>query len=305
MTYKLSKVLGIMLCICGTAFAENLAESTLMQNVPHVTDTIYVIDKPDTVYLPLSQKPVLENSQGDTGAVSDGDAIEATAATESQAETKVAVPAVPDSINGNTELPPPKILIRLKPALAANLILIAFNSLILDFGFVFENQYRGAIVVNPSLFLQFGDIDFMSHEKSWEGFRNTFGIEAGYRQYLGTTTIGKPDYAKSNSRNTPKNSVSFYVQGNVAPTFLYANDKELHNESKKEIHFVPGIAASATCGLEYNIGLMFDMSISGGYQYWRRDDKRIFFANYDENFSLFNGSAPTGFFFKFDVAIEL
>lgn len=304
MTYKLSKVLGIMLCICGTAFAENLAESTLMQNVPHVTDTIYVIDKPDTVYLPISQKPAI-GTQGDTGAVSDGDAIEATAATESQAETIVAAPAVPDSINGNTELPPPKILIRLKPALAANLILIAFNSLILDFGFVFENQYRGAIVVNPSLYLQFGDTDFITHEKSWEGFRNTFGIEAGYRQYLGTTTIGKPDYAKSNSRNTPKNSVSFYIQGSVAPTFLYANDRDIHRY-KNEMHFVPGIAASATCGLEYNIGLMFDMSISGGYQYWRRDDKRLLFdKDYDANFSLFNGSTPTGFFFKFDVAIEL
>ncbi len=301
MTYKLSKVLGIMLCICGATFAEDFAEDFLSQNAPHVTDTIYVIDKPDTVYLPLSQKPVLENSQGDTGAVSDGDAIEATAATESQAETIVAAPAVPDSINGNTELPPPKILIRLKPALAANLILIAFNSLILDFGFVFENQYRGAIVVNPSLFLQFGDI---GNDKNWEGFRNTFGIEVGYRQYLGTITIGKPDYAKSNSRNTPKNSTSFYIQGSVAPTFLYANDRDI-NHSKNEMHFVPGIAASATCGLQYNIGLMFDMSISGGYQYWRRDDKRIFFANYDENFSLFNGSAPTGFFFKFDVAIEL
>lgn len=288
MISKFTSFLVSLFCICGITFAEDFSSPDFRE---HVTDTIYVIDKPDTVYLPIMQKKADSNSETIAEASSNDTTANAVAEVSSQKKD---------------ELPPPQILFCINVGSSANLILFVFKSLLIDFGLLFENSYRGAVVLNPTLYFEFGDTDFMSHEKEWDGFRLTTGIEVGYRQYLGTVIFNRKDTSKQRSRNVPNDAASIYIQGSVIPTFLYANDKKVDRDETYTSHFIPGIAVQALLGFQFNFGFLYDTNFGIGYQHWERDDRRIpINSRPDEaNISLFNGSTPSGIFFKFNIAFE-
>ena len=121
----------------------------------HVTDTVYVMHRPDTLYLPISEKKLS--------------------------------PAQPEEAKDTAfTLPPPATIVYLSPMMVANLLVTpVLHYLMLDFGLGFENLYRGSLIFNFASMNIFGDVEFMD-DKEWEGFRTITSFSAGYRQYIGT-----------------------------------------------------------------------------------------------------------------------
>ena len=114
----------------------------------------------------------------------------------------------------------------------------------LDFDYEIENSYRGSLMFNLSSIILFYEHPIGQEDRSWEGFRSIFSPGIGYRQYYLTFTTTKVNPKKHpvKFRNTPLNSISFYIQTMVSPAFKIAYDKKYKSADPKKGSIDVGIA---------------------------------------------------------------
>lgn len=249
----------------------------------HVTDTIYVMHRPDTLYLPISEKKSV-SIQSDIAKQS----LE-------QANSEI-------SNDSGFTLPPPATIVYLSPMMAGNLLLTPIlHYLLLDFGLGFENLYRGSLIFNFASMNIFGDVEFMD-DKEWEGFRTITSFSAGYRQYLGTLWLGTSK--KSFSRNTPAWATSLFVQAMIHPAFFASYEAPIEDSETGDYsgHFRPSIGASAGVGYALGAsGSVFEFCLSVGYQYWYHSEPGLLKSE-DVSFALVNGYAED-LFIRFEIQL--
>ena len=237
----------------------------------HVTDTIYVMHRPDTLYLPISEKKLS--------------------------------PAQPEEAKDTAfTLPPPATIVYLSPMMVANLFTTSiFHYLILDFGLGYENLYRGSLIFNFASVHVFGDVEFMD-DKEWEGFRTITSFSAGYRQYIGTAWLWNPK--KSFSRNTPAWATSLFVQAMIHPAFFASYEAPIEDSETGDYsgHFRPSIGASAGVGYALGAsGSVFEFCLSVGYQYWYHSVLGLLKSE-EVSFALVNGYAED-LFIRFEIQL--
>ena len=237
----------------------------------HVTDTVYVMHRPDTLYLPISEKKLS--------------------------------PAQPEEAKDTAfTLPPPASIVYLSPMMVANLLVTpVLHYLMLDFGLGFENLYRGSLIFNFASMNIFGDVEFMD-DKEWEGFRTITSFSAGYRQYIGTLWLGTSK--KSFSRNTPARATSLFVQAMIHPAFFASYEAPIEDSETGDYsgHFRPSIGASAGFGYALGAsGSVYEFCLSVGYQYWYHSLPGLFKSE-DVSFALVNGFAED-LFIRFEIQL--
>ena len=247
-----------------------------------ITDTLYVVSPPDTVYIQETMA-----SQTKTDEIEKNPFL-------LEYSTDTIAPAKKIYIGGMTFL---------------NLFSIWFGIPILDFYYEIENEHRGSFMFSFSSLMLFQDVSLRDEDPSWEGFRSIISPGFGYRQYLFSFSVSKtnPKKLKIAYRNTPLYSLSFYTQAAINPTFKIAYDKKFKDSSPKKGSFDAGISASATLGSVWNMSnMLWDTGLTFGYQYWS-DNSRKFLGksgNADElNYHLLNGWSGKGFFIGMDIKL--
>lgn len=248
-----------------------------------ITDTLYVVSPPDTVYI---QEPV--TAQTNVGEVPEKNPFLLEYSTDTIA------PAKKIYIGGMTFL---------------NLFSIWFGIPILDFYWEIENEHRGSYMFSFSSLMLFKDVKITDEDPSWEGFRSIVSPGFGYRHYLFSFSVSKvnPKKQKIAFRNTPLYSLSFYAQAMANPTFKFAYDKKYKDSTPKKGSFDAGISASATLGSVWNMSnMLWDTGITFGYQYWS-DNARKFLGksgNVDKiNYRILNGWCGKGFFVGTEIKL--
>ena len=179
----------------------------------------------------------------------------------------------------------------------------------LDFDYEIENSYRGSLMFNLSSIILFYEYTRTGDDPTWEGFRSILSPGIGYRQYLLTFTTTKVNPKKHpvKFRNTPLNSISFYIQTMASPAFKIAYDKKYKSDDSKKGSIDVGFAPSATLGMVWNAeNLLWSFGFIVGYQYWG-DNSRKYLTHdaYREKtkYRFMNGWCPKGFFFGTDAKI--
>ena len=274
------------LFICITIFpilassAHAVTDTIFVQK--RITDTLYVVSPPDTVYIQETMA-----SQTKTDEIEKNPFL-------LEYSTDTIAPAKKIYIGGMTFL---------------NLFSIWFGIPILDFYYEIENEHRGSFMFIFSSLMLFQDVSLRDEDPSWEGFRSIISPGFGYRQYLFSFSVSKtnPKKLKIAYRNTPLYSLSFYTQAAINPTFKIAYDKKFKDSSPKKGSFDAGISASATLGSVWNMSnMLWDTGLTFGYQYWS-DNSRKFLGksgNADElNYHLLNGWSGKGFFIGMDIKL--
>ena len=247
-----------------------------------ITDTLYVVSPPDTVY------------------------IQETTATQTKTEE---IEKNPFLLEYSTDTIAPAKKFYIGGMTFLNLFSIWFGIPILDFYLELENEHRGSFMFSFSSLMLFQDVSLRDRDPSWEGFRSIVSPGFGYRHYLFSFSVSKanPKKLKIEHRNTPLYSLSFYAQATVNPTFKIAYDKKYQDSTPKKGSFDAGISTSATLGSVWNMSnTLWDTGITFGYQYWS-DNSRKFLSksgNADEiNYRVFNGWCGKGFFVGMDIKL--
>ncbi|MBR3071204.1 hypothetical protein [Fibrobacter sp.] len=263
-----------------TSSAHAVTDTIFVQK--RITDTLYVVSPPDTVYIQETMA-----SQTKTDEIEKNPFL-------LEYSTDTIAPAKKIYIGGMTFL---------------NLFSIWFGIPILDFYYEIENEHRGSFMFSFSSLMLFQDVSLRDEDPSWEGFRSIISPGFGYRQYLFSFSVSKtnPKKLKIAYRNTPLYSLSFYTQAAINPTFKIAYDKKFKDSSPKKGSFDAGISASATLGSVWNMSnMLWDTGLTFGYQYWS-DNSRKFLGrsgNADElNYHLLNGWCGKGFFIGMDIKL--
>ena len=263
-----------------TSSAHAVTDTIFVQK--RITDTLYVVSPPDTVYIQETMA-----SQTKTDEIEKNPFL-------LEYSTDTIAPAKKIYIGGMTFL---------------NLFSIWFGIPILDFYYEIENEHRGSFMFSFSSLMLFQDVSLRDEDPSWEGFRSIISPGFGYRQYLFSFSVSKtnPKKLKIAYRNTPLYSLSFYTQAAINPTFKIAYDKKFKDSSPKKGSFDAGISASATLGSVWNMSnMLWDTGLTFGYQYWS-DNSRKFLGksgNADElNYHLLNGWSGKGFFIGMDIKL--
>ena len=243
-----------------------------------ITDTLYVASPPDTVYI---QKSTISEKNADNSDITPNKFIQ-----------EYSTDTLPTGR---------KFYIGIETSLS--IISIWFGAPIINLSYEIENTYRGSLLFTFSSIMLFGEFNLRDEEPTWEGYRSIISPGIGYRQYLITNSIFNTNLKKHNIkfRNTPRNSLSFYIQALASPTFKIAYDKQYKSESPKKGSFDAGISLSATLGSLWNLGnMLWDMGFTLGYQYWS-DDARKYLSykhNKDEiNYRIISGLSSKGLFF--------
>ena len=263
-----------------TSSAHAVTDTIFVQK--RITDTLYVVSPPDTVYIQETMA-----SQTKTDEIEKNPFL-------LEYSTDTIAPAKKIYIGGMTFL---------------NLFSIWFGIPILDFYYEIENEHRGSFMFSFSSLMLFQDVSLRDEDPSWEGFRSIISPGFGYRQYLFSFSVSKtnPKKLKIAYRNTPLYSLSFYTQAAINPTFKIAYAKKFKDSSPKKGSFDAGISASATLGSVWNMSnMLWDTGLTFGYQYWS-DNSRKFLGksgNADElNYHLLNGWCGKGFFIGMDIKL--
>ena len=237
----LKKILWIFVAAFAFSASPTLAVTDTVYVQKKIIDTLYVASPPDTVYM---QESVVHETN-----------------TEPEKNEFL--------IEYSTDTIPPANKFYLGAATSINILAICFGAFIIDLDWEKENSYRGSLIFNLSSIILFYDYHFSSEDATWDGFRSIISPGIGYRQYLLTSTVTKanPKKRKVKHRNTPLNSVSFYIQALENPTFKIAYDGK-HNDSKKG-SFDVGSSTSATLGILWNSeNFLWNYGLTIGYQYW-------------------------------------
>ena len=187
------------------------------------------------------------------------------------------------------------------PAFITDLFAVPiFGALLFDFNVEFENSYSGSVIVNLSSVMLF--CDYVADEedvKKWEGYRSAWSTGAGYRQYLGRIKWA-PKKVRVKHRNVPANSISFFAQSMVAPSFKWAHDKPY--QSKKEAEHTVDFGGSAEIGVGFVFNgdnFLSNYGLNVGYQYW--DEKVRHILDYDESYIFIRGFRSKGFYVLLEI----
>ena len=190
-----------------------------------ITDTLYVVSPPDTVYIQEAGiQANSDNVQHFESHNNNNEMSEANAATENNAK-----PLKNEFITEySTDTIPPANKLYIGAITGLTLFSIWFGVSMLDFDYEIENSYRGSLMFNLSSIILFYEYTRTGDDPTWEGFRSILSPGIGYRQYLLTFTTTKVNPKKHpvKFRNTPLNSISFYIQTMASPAFKIAYDKK-------------------------------------------------------------------------------
>lgn len=246
-----------------------------------ITDTLYVVSPPDTVYI---QETTIQQTQ-----------------TQEQATLKVEA-SNEFILDYSTDTIPPGRKFYISTITGLSLFSIWFGIPILELTWEIENTHRGSLMINIATIMLFGDYNITDEDPTWEGFRGIISPGVGYRHYFFTYSTDKTNRKKKKviHKNTPLNSNSFYIQAMASPTFKVAYDQVLEKETSKSGSFDIGLATSATLGDVWNIGnMLLDFGITIGFQYW--DDEARKFLDLsraqDYNYHMLDGWTGNGLFF--------
>jgi len=187
------------------------------------------------------------------------------------------------------------------PAFITDLFAVPiFGALLFDFNVEFENSYSGSVIVNLSSVMLF--CDYVADEedvKKWEGYRSAWSTGAGYRQYLGRIKWA-PKKVRVKHRNVPANSISFFAQSMVAPSFKWAHDKPYQSKKEAEHTFDFGGSAEIGVGFVFNgDDFLSNYGLNVGYQYW--DEKVRHILDYDESYIFIRGFRSKGFYVLLEI----
>jgi hypothetical protein len=283
---QLKYIRWIFVAIFAFMVSPTLAVTDTVYVQKRITDTLYVVSPPDTVY------------------------IQESAIQQNQAQEQATLNAEPKNeyiLEYNTDTIPPGRKFYINITTGMSLVSIWFGAPMINLSWEIENEHRGSTIFNISTIMLFGDHSFKigsDNEKTWEGFRSIISPGIGYRQYLFTFSIDKTNPQKLNviHRNTPLNSTSFYIQALGSPTLKIAYDKNLNREKNMKGSFDAGFSASSTLGFTWNMGnMLWDFGITFGYQYW--GDKAREYLNWDKDhneeisYHFLNGMSGKGLFF--------
>ena len=245
-----------------------------------ITDTLYVVSPPDTVYI---QESVIHQPQNQEQAVP-----------EAEQKNEFITEYSTDTI-----APAKKFYIGLPTGFSV--ISIFFGAPMIDFSWEIENTHRGSLLFNISTILLFYDFQILRETKTWKGVRSIITPEIGYRQYLltVTTTNENPHKHPVKHRNTPLNSYSISVQTLGGPMMKLAYDKKYKGDDSMKGSFDPGVTISGTAGFVSNISnFLWDFGITFGYEYWGKNARQFLdFSTYDDvNYQIIKGTSGKGFF---------
>ena len=254
-----------------------------------ITDTLYVVSPPDTVYIQESS-------------------VQAQSAPVTYENT--AKPAKNEFITDyNTDTIPPTNKFYIGGVTAFTLISLWFGVPMFDLDYEIENSFRGSLVFNLSGIFEFYEYSLHHEDPTWEGFRSIISPGVGYRQYVLTFITSKvnPKKLPIKFRNTPLNSLSLYLQAMASPSFKLAYDKAYKKDDFKSGSFDAGFAASASFGTVWNLNnILWEFGFTSGYQYW--SDKSRKYLTKDLNtgktkYRYLNGWCAKGFFIGTDFKI--
>jgi hypothetical protein len=271
-----------------------------------ITDTLYVVSPPDTVYIQEAGiQTNSDNVQHFESHNNNNEMSEANAATENNAK-----PLKNEFITEySTDTIPPANKFYIGAITGLTLFSVWFGVPMFDFDYEIENSYRGSLMFNLSSIILFYEYTRTGDDPTWEGFRSILSPGIGYRQYLLTFTTTKVNPKKHpvKFRNTPLNSISFYIQAMASPAFKIAYDKKYKSDDSKKGSIDVGFAPSATLGMVWNAeNLLWSFGFIVGYQYWG-DNSRKYLTHepYREKmtYRFMNGWCAKGFFFGTDYKI--
>ena len=254
-----------------------------------ITDTLYVVSPPDTVYIQESS-------------------VQAQSAPVTYENT--AKPAKNEFITDySTDTIPPTNKFYIGGVTAFTLISLWFGVPMFDLDYEIENSFRGSLVFNLSGIFEFYEYSLHHEDPTWEGFRSIISPGVGYRQYVLTFITSKvnPKKLPIKFRNTPLNSLSLYLQAMASPSFKLAYDKAYKKDDFKSGSFDAGFAASASFGTVWNLNnILWEFGFTSGYQYW--SDKSRKYLTKDLNtgknkYRYLNGWCAKGFFIGTDFKI--
>lgn len=253
-----------------------------------ITDTLYVVSPPDTVYI---QESVVHQPQSQ------------------EQSTSKAAPKNEFILEYSTDTIPPATKFYINTMTGLSAFSVWFGAPMLELTWEIENTHRGSLMINFATVMLFGEYNIRDEDPTWKGFRSLISPGVGYRHYLFTYTTDKtnPKKQKVVHKNTPLNSNSFYIQSLASPTFKVAYDQRLKTETHKSGSFDAGLAASATLGSVWNMGnMLWDFGITFGYQYWGDKARRFLsWSRYEEdvNYRVFDGWTGKGLFFGTDFKL--
>ena len=264
-----------------------------------ITDTLYVVSPPDTVYI---QETGFQASNDNDQQAKTAEHNEAFKSTTKPVKNEFITEYSTDTI-------PPANKFYLGAITGLTLFSVWFGVPMFDFDYEIENSYRGSLMFNLSSIILFYEYTRTGDDPTWEGFRSILSPGIGYRQYLLTFTTTKVNPKKHpvKFRNTPLNSISFYIQTMASPAFKMAYDKKYKSDDSKKGSIDVGFAPSATLGMVWNAeNLLWSFGFIVGYQYWG-DNSRKYLTHdaYREKtkYRFMNGWCPKGFFFGTDAKI--
>ena len=264
-----------------------------------ITDTLYVVSPPDTVYI---QETGFQASNDNDQQAKTAEHNEAFKSTTKPVKNEFITEYSTDTI-------PPANKLYIGAITGLTLFSIWFGVSMLDFDYEIENSYRGSLMFNLSSIILFYEHPIGQEDRSWEGFRSIFSPGIGYRQYYLTFTTTKVNPKKHpvKFRNTPLNSISFYIQTMASPAFKIAYDKKYKSADPKKGSIDVGIAPSATLGMVWNAeNMLWSFGFIVGYQYWG-DNSRKYLTHdpYREKmtYRFMNGWCAKGLFFGTDAKI--
>ncbi|MDY6330518.1 MAG: hypothetical protein SPL52_03370 [Fibrobacter sp.] len=274
-----------------------------------ITDTLYVVSPPDTVYIQEAGiQANSDNVQHFESHNNNNEMSEANAATENNAK-----PLKNEYITEySTDTIPPANKFYIGATTGLTLFSIWFGAPMFDFDYEIENSYRGSLMFNLSSIILFYEYTRTGDDPTWEGFRSIFSPGIGYRQYYLTFTTTKVNPKKHpvKFRNTPLNSISFYIQTMASPAFKIAYDKKYKSADPKKGSIDVGIAPSATLGMAWNAeNMLWSFGFIVGYQYWGDNSRKYLkYLTHDPyrekmTYRFMNGWCAKGLFFGTDAKI--
>lgn len=271
------------LLLCAGIISVSHASDTLYVET-HITDTLYVIDGPDTVYMAVSK----------------------------EAPMKIPLDSSASDSLGNTtnsrEVKEPGRAIHVSYMSGMSIIGIFFKILPIDLTYEIETKYRSSILLSLSSFTEFGDFEFVN-PKEWDGFRTITNLGIGYRQYIvtGKTLLENEESKKHKLINNPYGSISLFLQGEIFPGFMYRHEVKLDDDGHKKGDYhrdnAFGTSFVLTPGLSYTIGhSVWTLGWRIGYQYWSHNFSNFGLVGKDEGFAfqpgVANGGVYQGFIFS-------
>ncbi|WP_405326212.1 hypothetical protein [Fibrobacter sp.] len=254
-----------------------------------ITDTLYVVSPPDTVYIQESS-------------------VQAQAAPITSEST--VNPAKNEFITDySTDTIPPANKFYIGGVTAFTLFSLWFGVPMFDLDYEIENTFRGSLIFNLSGIFEFYEYSLHHEDPTWEGFRSIISPGVGYRQYVLTFITSKvnPKKLPIKFKNTPLNSLSLYLQAMASPSFKLAYDKTIKKDDFKSGSFDAGFAASASFGSVWNLNnILWEFGFTSGYQHW--SDKSRKYLTKDLNtgktkYRYLNGWCAKGFFIGTDFKI--